>query len=619
MKKCTKWISLMLAVILVGMLVWSCSEEGSTEPQITTDSGAIFAIGDDVDIVTETLSDAGGTIAISGTGTHLDGAFFIFPAGALPSTTNITIGYNEGTLNLPEGMSSSGAKTLSIHTDGVSKFSQPVEITIPYYDEQNLPIPFYVDENKQLKPVLVTNINKIDKTLTFLTTHASLWTWIIDLFTDTPDEDTKFRPAVDGFQIVNYGSTINNGGECFGMTTFAQWYYDTKMESNGEFYSKYMNFVGIDSQGNNLTGQDVIATRSHSASNQSWNWSEYILPNINTDDEYRYNSIVTAIKLTKRPVNLSIKRVDENENFIGGHAVLAYGVDEDDGQLFLYDPNHPGETTEIIYDLRNSTFQQYGNYSRFFLNGTGTYDLSESFENIFVDAEHDFTSDNMPNISITSHENGESIYSRNINLYGVVESSEILIKQLDVLVEDERFTTSVSEDGSFTVGISLNIGRQSLRFVTKDESGEIISPNNIDSNPFILNVVLDTSVMLVTLTWDKNDTDLDLYVIDPNGDYSAYYHKLTADGGELDYDIVTGYGPEHWTLSSNDIVRWDQNSYFVRVHYFSDHGNGGTNYKLSVKLYEGTDREVEYIKTGYLSVNNSGNDGPLDTGADWID
>lgn len=619
----------LLAIVAMILSLAACGGGGGSDSggtgggTIPTASRATFIAGNDVEVASQSVDDSGGTITVSGTGTYLDGTKVTFPAGALPGAMEITVGYNDGTVVLPEGVTtSSSQKTITIHTNGSTSFSQPVEITIPYTDDQDIPIPSYVDMNGQLHSVLVKNIDATSKTLTFVTFHASTWTLLGHLF-GTPDLDSEFRPGDDGFKIVNYGSTINNGGECFGMTMFAQWYYDQKMASNGEFYSKYMDRVGTDSSGNNLTGQDVIATRAHSAANQSWNWTNYVVPNINTSDEYRYEQIIDSLRSSHRPVIIAMWDRSQEDDWLHGHAVLAYGADEADGQIFIYNPNDPGSTSTINY---NSDTKQFENYDKdstswnwFVLDGEGTYDLHESLENIFQDAEHNFTSDNMPHISITSHQNGETVYTRNIDITGTIESSEILIKKLDVFVGNEKFSTNVADDGSFSVGLSLNVGEQTLRFVTKDDSGNDITPNNLDANPFTINVALDTSVMLVTLTWDKNDTDVDLYVIDPNGDYSSYYHQLTADGGELDYDITTGYGPEHWTLSSSDVVRWNQASYIVRAHYYSDNGNGGTNYKLSVKLYEGTDREVEYVKTGYLSANDSGNDQPNDTGADWAE
>jgi hypothetical protein len=130
------------------------------------------------------------------------------------------------------------------------------------------------------------------------------------------------------------------------------------------------------------------------------------------------------------------------------------------------------------------------------------------------------------------------------------------------------------------------------------------------------------SVILMTLTWNTNGTDMDTYVIDPRGDYSCYYHKTTTDGGVLDYDITSGYGPEHWTLLNTNTVRYDS-AYKFRVHYYSDHVSGSTiptSYDMSIKLYEGTPREVTYYYGGTLDFDSLGNASPpTATGADWDD
>ncbi len=117
---------------------------------------------------------------------------------------------------------------------------------------------------------------------------------------------------------------------------------------------------------------------------------------------------------------------------------------------------------------------------------------------------------------------------------------------------------------------------------------------------------------------DTYDTDIDTYVIDPTGDYSCYYHKVTADGGELDYDCTTGYGPEHWTLMDTDTLSLDS-PYYVRLHYYSDHGNSPSNYTVNVKLNEGTDLESNYTFRGNLAYSDSSNTGPNATGWDWAD
>jgi hypothetical protein len=600
---------------------------------------AVFTPREEIILARKTIDDQGGVIDISGTGTALDGASVSFPAGALPGATEVSVGYDTGELKPPEGFTFSGFGTLVLHAGDVRSFNQLVEITIPYTGEaDDVPTPFYVDETGRLHAVLVKSVDTEKKTITFVTAHASGWLWELLVPTAYAPEyntDTYFLPSTDGFQIENLGSLINREGECFGMSIFAQWYYDEKMESNGDFFPKYMNKVGTDANGQALTGQDVIATRAHSASNQSFNFFKYIRPEKDTTDQVRWNAIVAALRNTKRPVLLSLKQHSydaDSDSFGYGHAVLAYKVVETEmiGELFIYDPNKKGDNTrKIEYDTQNQRFRTYDNghkFTWFVLNGTGTYDLREERENIFQDAEHGFTSDNQPHITITSHRNGETVSTRNIVLTGRIESSEVLITELDIFVGDTKFSTAVSESGDFSQNVNLNVGVNSFRFVTRglagDEDGDNgvlteITPNNLDANPFSVTANVDSAVMLVTLTWDKNDTDVDLYVIDPAGDYSAYNHQNTADGGELDVDDTDGFGPEHWTLTASDVVRCG-GKYRVRVHYFDDHGNGGTNFKVTLKLYEGTEQEHDYvILSGYLPASNRGNDDPLATGPDW--
>lgn len=54
----------------------------------------------------------------------------------------------------------------------------------------------------------------------------------------------------------------------------------------------------------------------------------------------------------------------------------------------------------------------------------------------------------------------------------------------------------------------------------------------------------------VVLTWDADNTDIDLWVIDPNGDKAYYGHPLTYQGGRMSRDFVAGYGPEEFALKN---------------------------------------------------------------------
>jgi uncharacterized protein YfaP (DUF2135 family) len=48
----------------------------------------------------------------------------------------------------------------------------------------------------------------------------------------------------------------------------------------------------------------------------------------------------------------------------------------------------------------------------------------------------------------------------------------------------------------------------------------------------------------VLLAWDSDGTDLDLHVITPDGEHAWYGGRVLKNGGALDVDVTTGYGPE---------------------------------------------------------------------------
>lgn len=48
----------------------------------------------------------------------------------------------------------------------------------------------------------------------------------------------------------------------------------------------------------------------------------------------------------------------------------------------------------------------------------------------------------------------------------------------------------------------------------------------------------------VVLSWDSDGSDLDLHVVSPDGQHVFYGARRAANGGALDVDVTTGYGPE---------------------------------------------------------------------------
>ena len=61
----------------------------------------------------------------------------------------------------------------------------------------------------------------------------------------------------------------------------------------------------------------------------------------------------------------------------------------------------------------------------------------------------------------------------------------------------------------------------------------------------VRNLPLD---LRAVLSWDADNTDIDLWVTDPNGERAFYGHRLTYQGGAMSHDFTGGYGPEEFSL-----------------------------------------------------------------------
>ena len=67
----------------------------------------------------------------------------------------------------------------------------------------------------------------------------------------------------------------------------------------------------------------------------------------------------------------------------------------------------------------------------------------------------------------------------------------------------------------------------------------------------------------VLLAWDSDGTDLDLHVITPDGGHAWYGSQVLPNGGALDIDVTTGYGPEIFATPTPL-----HGTYLVYVNYY---------------------------------------------------
>lgn len=100
------------------------------------------------------------------------------------------------------------------------------------------------------------------------------------------------------------------------------------------------------------------------------------------------------------------------------------------------------------------------------------------------------------------------------------------------------------------------------------EINQLISlhKNKLDLSGIDAKLVKDMPVdVRIVLSWNKNDTDIDLWVTDPHAETCYYGHKETLSGGRISNDFTRGYGPEQFMLK-----KAVNGKYQIKVNYYGD-------------------------------------------------
>ncbi len=89
--------------------------------------------------------------------------------------------------------------------------------------------------------------------------------------------------------------------------------------------------------------------------------------------------------------------------------------------------------------------------------------------------------------------------------------------------------------------------------------GKAVNTQAVDPR-LLRNLPLD---LRAVLAWDADNTDIDLYVLDPNGEEAYYGNRLTYQGGRMSADFTGGYGPEEFSLKNAK-----PGTYTVRARFY---------------------------------------------------
>ncbi|HEY6900660.1 MAG TPA: DUF2135 domain-containing protein, partial [Puia sp.] len=108
----------------------------------------------------------------------------------------------------------------------------------------------------------------------------------------------------------------------------------------------------------------------------------------------------------------------------------------------------------------------------------------------------------------------------------------------------------------------------------------------------------------VVLNWNQPNTDIDLWVTDPDNERCFYGHRNTSMGGRISHDFTGGLGPEQFLLK-----RAEKGRYKVQVNYYGDTQvtvAGEASLMVEVYTHYGTPQQQRRIITLQMQRGASG-------------
>jgi uncharacterized protein YfaP (DUF2135 family) len=149
-----------------------------------------------------------------------------------------------------------------------------------------------------------------------------------------------------------------------------------------------------------------------------------------------------------------------------------------------------------------------------------------------------------------------------------------------LIVNGAPMPQRIEGDGTFSRPFAFGSGSNSVELRTADSARKRVQFYDAYAGK-------TRPRLRVVLAWDTDGTDLDLHVISPDGAHTFYGDRVAPNGGALDVDVTTGYGPEIYSS-----VTPLPGAYLVYVNYYGSGPRGDmTVAQITLITDEGTPKE----------------------------
>ncbi len=342
---------------------------------------------EEVEVASETVSSSGGTVIVDDPSSEIDGMEIMVPEGSYSNsrtfriTTAAISSHNLGEYFNPI--------TPLIQIENGSGYADSImEVTIPIsIEDGEIPLGFYYDEiTGKLEAIPVKSYT--NNSITLLTRHfmpaselsgddEGLKGINIDATTNMIISSLQesiilkqtvinsgFKPGVDDWEFINYGSYIAPPGHCAGQSMTSLWYYyEKKLKGEKSLFHKY-DLINNNIKPSFMSVDNSLGYRFASVIQNDFNFNGWLesLSLQSSKPAFVFTYFAAAILVTGEPQFILIN----NSQGRGGHAMIVYKVNLQEGKLYIADPNYPnnrapGNGTESIrvVELVNGRLKSY--------------------------------------------------------------------------------------------------------------------------------------------------------------------------------------------------------------------------------------------------------------------
>lgn len=130
-------------------------------------------------------------------------------------------------------------------------------------------------------------------------------------------------------------------------------------------------------------------------------------------------------------------------------------------------------------------------------------------------------------------------------------------------------------------------GMQQALGTDAETAGRIL--RRLKDRKSLLGLNVERSKLRVTVTWNTDNTDIDLWVEEPTKERTWYRQKQTRNGGVLLQDVTWGYGPERYENKSGI-----KGKYAIKLQFYGHRSNvlgNETHAHVTIVINAGTPQQ----------------------------